>query len=151
MSNLSSTLGVDFQVKTIRVDDRWPNSSVDIERNLQNILQEYCHPALGYRGSGAVREILFLFSNFFHLGHLFRFRSVTKTYFRRADGVMLLYDVTSERSFTSVRHWVQCIDVSYSMINIKILHSFCRTCQRREFQSFCVEIRWTYFVNIDKS
>ena len=41
-----------------------------------------------------------------------RFRSVTKTYFRRADGVMLLYDVTSERSFTSVRHWVQCIDVS---------------------------------------
>ena len=32
--------------------------------------------------------------------------------FRRADGVMLLYDVTSERSFTSVRHWVQCIDVS---------------------------------------
>ena len=46
---------------------------------------------------------------------------MTKTYFRRADGVMLLYDVTSERSFTSVRHWVQCIDVSYSMINIKIL------------------------------
>ena len=37
---------------------------------------------------------------------------MTKTYFRRADGVMLLYDVTSERSFTSVRHWVQCIDVS---------------------------------------
>ena len=26
--------------------------------------------------------------------------------------MMLLYDVTSERSFTSVRHWVQCIDVS---------------------------------------
>ena len=35
---------------------------------------------------------------------VFRFRSVTKTYFRRADGVMLLYDVTSERSFTSVRN-----------------------------------------------
>ena len=46
-----------------------------------------------------------------------RFRSVTKTYFRRADGVMLLYDVTSERSFTSVRHWVQCIDVSIIKIN----------------------------------
>lgn len=26
--------------------------------------------------------------------------------------VMLLYDVTSDRSFCSVRHWVQCIDVS---------------------------------------
>jgi GTPase SAR1 family protein len=40
-----------------------------------------------------------------------RFRSVTKTYFRRADGVMLLYDVTSDRSFSSVRHWVESIDV----------------------------------------
>ena len=77
MSNLSSTLGVDFQVKTIRVDDR--NIAIQL-------------------WDTAGQE---------------RFRSVTKTYFRRADGVMLLYDVTSERSFTSVRHWVQCIDVSW--------------------------------------
>ena len=76
MSNLSSTLGVDVQVKTIRVDDR--NIAIQL-------------------WDTAGQE---------------RFRSVTKTYFRRADGVMLLYDVTSERSFTSVRHWVQCIDVS---------------------------------------
>ncbi|XP_069693118.1 ras and EF-hand domain-containing protein-like isoform X2 [Periplaneta americana] len=39
-----------------------------------------------------------------------RFRSMTKTYFRRADGVMLLYDVTSERSFLNVRQWIQSID-----------------------------------------
>ena len=44
-----------------------------------------------------------------------RFRSVTKTYFRRADGVMLLYDVTSERSFSSVRSWVENIDVSIQL------------------------------------
>ena len=31
---------------------------------------------------------------------------MTKTYFGRADGVMLLYDVTSERSFTSVRQFI---------------------------------------------
>ena len=37
---------------------------------------------------------------------------MTKTYFRRADGVMLLYDVTSDRSFAAVRHWIQNIDVS---------------------------------------
>ncbi|XP_069994990.1 EF-hand calcium-binding domain-containing protein 4B-like [Penaeus vannamei] len=39
-----------------------------------------------------------------------RFRSITKTYFRRADGVLLLYDVTSERSFLNVRQWIQSID-----------------------------------------
>jgi Ras and EF-hand domain-containing protein len=47
-----------------------------------------------------------------------RFRSMTKTYFRRADGVMLLYDVTSERSFLNVRQWVQSIDVSKALFKI---------------------------------
>ena len=42
-----------------------------------------------------------------------RFRSVTKSYFRRADGVMLLYDVTNERSFLSVRQWIDAVDVRY--------------------------------------
>lgn len=45
-----------------------------------------------------------------------RFRSMTKTYFRRADGVILLYDVTSERSFMNVRQWIQNIDVSKTFI-----------------------------------
>lgn len=43
---------------------------------------------------------------------------MTKTYFRRADGVMLLYDVTSERSFLNVRQWVQSIDVSKTLFKI---------------------------------
>jgi Ras family. len=41
---------------------------------------------------------------------------MTKTYFRRADGVILLYDVTSERSFMNVRQWIQNIDVSKTFI-----------------------------------
>jgi len=43
---------------------------------------------------------------------------MTKTYFRRADGVILLYDVTSERSFMNVRQWIQNIDVSKTSIYI---------------------------------
>ena len=50
------------------------------------------------------------------MAHLFvlgqeRFRSVTRSYFRRADGVMLLYDVTSDRSYMSVREWIEAVDV----------------------------------------
>ena len=47
-----------------------------------------------------------------------RFRSVTRSYFRRADGVMLLYDVTNEKSFLSVRQWIDAVDVItyYSLI-----------------------------------
>ncbi|XP_016344165.1 ras and EF-hand domain-containing protein-like isoform X2 [Sinocyclocheilus anshuiensis] len=38
-----------------------------------------------------------------------RFRSIARSYFRKAHGVLLLYDVTSESSFLNVREWVQQI------------------------------------------
>ena len=44
--------------------------------------------------------------------YLCRFRSIAKSYFRRADGVLLLYDVTYERSFINVRDWLEAIEVS---------------------------------------
>ncbi|XP_073402135.1 ras and EF-hand domain-containing protein [Dendrobates tinctorius] len=41
-----------------------------------------------------------------------RFRSIAKSYFRRADGVLLLYDVTCEKSFLNVREWIDMIEDS---------------------------------------
>ncbi|NXG39876.1 RASEF protein, partial [Dromaius novaehollandiae] len=38
-----------------------------------------------------------------------RFRSVAKSYFRKAHGVLLLYDISSESSFLSVRQWIEDI------------------------------------------
>ncbi|MBN3275018.1 RASEF protein, partial [Polyodon spathula] len=35
-----------------------------------------------------------------------RFRSIAKSYFRKAHGVLLLYDVTSDRSFLNIREWI---------------------------------------------
>ncbi|KAK6022854.1 Ras family protein, partial [Ostertagia ostertagi] len=37
------------------------------------------------------------------------FRSITKQYFRKADGVLLLFDVTSEQSFLNVRNWIESV------------------------------------------
>ncbi|KAI1900116.1 hypothetical protein AGOR_G00046710 [Albula goreensis] len=51
-----------------------------------------------------------------------RFRSIAKSYFRRADGVLLLYDVTCEKSFLNVREWVDMIeDVSQDGIPIMLV------------------------------
>ncbi|XP_029430934.1 ras and EF-hand domain-containing protein-like [Rhinatrema bivittatum] len=36
-----------------------------------------------------------------------RFRSIAKSYFRKAHGVLLMYDVTSESSFLNVRDWME--------------------------------------------
>ncbi|NXK45305.1 RAB44 protein, partial [Chauna torquata] len=38
-----------------------------------------------------------------------RYHSITKQFFRKADGVVLMYDITSQYSFTDVRYWLSCI------------------------------------------
>lgn len=40
-----------------------------------------------------------------------RYRSITKQFFRKADGVVVMYDVTAEPSFTAVRHWLTSVKV----------------------------------------
>ncbi|CAK8690662.1 ras and EF-hand domain-containing protein homolog [Clavelina lepadiformis] len=39
-----------------------------------------------------------------------RFRSIARSYFRRADGVLLLYDCTYETSFLNVRDWMSAVE-----------------------------------------
>jgi len=41
-----------------------------------------------------------------------RFRSFSKQYFRKADAVLVMYDVTTERSFHSIREWLDNIKQS---------------------------------------
>ena len=97
LNNLSSTLGVDFQVKMLRVDER-------------NIALQLWDTA----GIWIMIEIWFMYSSLVFMTFFpgqERFRSVTRSYFRRADGVMLLYDVTNEKSFLSVRQWIDAVDV----------------------------------------
>ncbi|KAJ7344332.1 hypothetical protein JRQ81_000282 [Phrynocephalus forsythii] len=38
-----------------------------------------------------------------------RFRSLTKQYFRKVDGVFVMYDITAEGSFVAVRNWMTCV------------------------------------------
>ncbi|CAL8358121.1 unnamed protein product [Lota lota] len=69
----SATVGVDYSVKTILVD------------NTQVALQIW---------DTAGQE---------------RYRSITKQFFRKVDGVVVMYDITSELSFTGVRQWLTSV------------------------------------------
>ena len=43
-----------------------------------------------------------------------RFRTITSAYYRGAMGIMLVYDVTDERSFNNVRNWVKNVEQNAS-------------------------------------
>jgi len=78
ITNLNSTLGVDFQNKQLELDEKriaiqlWDTAGQE------------------------------------------RFRSMATSYFRRCDGVILVYDSTYERSFLNVREWIDTINDSTS-------------------------------------
>lgn len=38
-----------------------------------------------------------------------RYRSITKQFFRKADGVVVIYDITDVQSFTAVRQWLTSV------------------------------------------
>ncbi len=40
-----------------------------------------------------------------------RFQSVTKAYYRGAQGVVLMYDISQEESFIAVKSWINSIQV----------------------------------------
>ena len=39
-----------------------------------------------------------------------KFRSITKTYFKQADGILLLYDITNRESFEQIKLWLESLD-----------------------------------------
>ncbi|KAG7262662.1 hypothetical protein CRUP_012541 [Coryphaenoides rupestris] len=38
-----------------------------------------------------------------------RYRSITQQYYRKADGILSMYDITDSKSFMAVREWMDCV------------------------------------------
>lgn len=45
-----------------------------------------------------------------------QFRSVSKAYYRGAQGVILMYDITQEESFIAIKSWINAIKVGGALI-----------------------------------
>jgi small GTP-binding protein len=50
-----------------------------------------------------------------------RFRTITKTYYKGAHGIILTYDVTDENSFKNIRNWVRQIEQNAQSNVCKVL------------------------------
>ena len=82
-----------------------------------------------------------------------RFRSITKSYFKESDGILLLYDVTNKESFKNVEIWIHSIhdslgnhkDSKYEIILIgnKVdligVDDYVREVNEDEAKNFCEE------------
>jgi len=56
-----------------------------------------------------------------------RFRSISKNYFASADGILILYDISNDESFKSIKGWIENIkeNVNLSEIGLIIVGNKC--------------------------
>lgn len=45
-----------------------------------------------------------------------RYRCITQQFFRKVDGIIIVYDLTAKESFLSVRQWLSSIEVSRPLL-----------------------------------
>merc|ERR1711975_45369 len=50
-----------------------------------------------------------------------RFRTITQAYYRGAMGILLVYDVTDEKSFQNIKSWMRNIDQHANTEVVKVL------------------------------
>ena len=66
-----------------------------------------------------------------------RFRTITTAYYRGAMGIMLVYDITNEKSFDNIKNWIRNIEEHASAdVEKMILGNKCDMNDRRQVSPF---------------
>ena len=64
-----------------------------------------------------------------------RFRTITTAYYRGAMGIMLVYDITNEKSFDNIKNWIRNIEEHASAdVEKMILGNKCDMNDRRQVE-----------------
>ena len=89
-----------------------------------------------------------------------RYRSLAYSFFRNADGILLVYDVNNRQSFEDIKTWIQTINsniVSHNLNIIKIVIGN-RAVLNEEGEKFAKENNFSFYetsakenINIDQS
>lgn len=111
----AATIGIDLQVKMLNIDNRIIALQLWDTVRKKTSIYLFHKFYISYKTSlGWSRKVGFkcFYKKLFDMVccHI-RFRSITKQYFRKSDGVILVYDVTSEVTFRNVRAWMTSVRV----------------------------------------
>ena len=70
-----------------------------------------------------------------------RFRTITTAYYRGAMGIMLVYDITNEKSFENIKNWIRNIEEHASAdVEKMILGNKCDMNDRRQVRHFIFKL-----------
>uniref|UniRef100_A0AAY5KPE9 Ras-related protein Rab-18 n=1 Tax=Esox lucius TaxID=8010 RepID=A0AAY5KPE9_ESOLU len=93
---LAATIGVDFKVKTISVDGNKAKLAIWVSYYLHLVENELLYSQYGICNGCVLQDT----------AGQERFRTLTPSYYRGAQGVILVYDVTRRDTFTKLDNWL---------------------------------------------
>lgn len=69
-----------------------------------------------------------------------RFRTITTAYYRGSMGIMLVYDVTNEKSFENIKNWIRNIEENASAdVEKMILGNKCDLDSKRQVSIYKID------------
>ena len=95
-----------------------------------------------------------------------RYRSLTQGFFRKAEGIIIVYDITNEKSFNNLKFWIESIESNANSQSSKIpaiivgnkIDILERKVDKTSAESFAKNKQYKYFevstksgINIDES
>ena len=88
-----------------------------------------------------------------------RYKSLTQGYFRNAEGIMIVYDVSNSDSFNNLKYWIQSIKTHINLDNNEVpaiiignkIDIFEREVSKEEGEKFSKEQKLEYFETSAKS
>lgn len=114
VTDLVHLAGIDYRVKMVCVGDSqvalqlWDTAGQERWEAIPDVTLPPPFPSeaegLGFKGQLCSTD-LWPFDG--------RYRCITQQFFRKADGVIVMYDLTAKQSFLSVRQWLSSVEVSW--------------------------------------
>ncbi|KAJ3928592.1 MAG: GTP-binding protein ypt1 [Lentinula lateritia] len=106
-----STIGVDFKIRTIELEGKTVKLQIVSGQSYCIVFSVMWHRTTFWyavRGSSVegFKRMMLLWDT----AGQERFRTITSSYYRGAHGIIVVYDVTDNDTFTNVKQWLQEID-----------------------------------------
>ena len=79
-----------------------------------------------------------------------RFRSLTQSFFRNANGIIIVYDISNIETFENLKYWIQSINTQLGDSEIHIIvignkEDLKREVKKEDAENFCKEKGYEYF------
>lgn len=129
------TLGIDFKIRTIELEDKKIKVTIFFQSPFIIFINFFIsffnpHHFLSIKptsGNAALKLQIW------DTAGQERFRTITTAYYRGAMGIMLVYDVTNEKSFDNIKNWIRNIEEHANTdVEKMILGNKCDITDRRQ-------------------